>query len=93
MVCFEAYGSPMLRVGRRSTVAEHLSPSGVPVRLVGEIWSLAVAQRWGGGGFSYHRPRYVDTGDARVTIVDFVGLARVLGLTLLGVVLLRRIAS
>ena len=83
----------MLRAGRHSTVADHMSPSGVPVRLVGEIWWVALAQRWGGGGLSYHRPRYVDTGGARVTIVDYVGLARVLGLILLGGLLLRRTAS
>ena len=84
---------PMLRAGRHSTVAEHMSPLGVPVRLVGEIWWVAVAQRWGGGGLSYHRPRYVDTGDARVAIVDYMGLARVLGPILLGGVLLRRMVS
>jgi hypothetical protein len=83
----------MIRAGRQVTTVDHVSPSGLPVRLAGETWWLVLARRWGGGAFAYHRPLYVESGQACVRIIDFVGLAKALGLVLVVGAAIRRMRT
>lgn len=83
----------MVRAGRLYTATEYLSPAGVPVRLSGEVWWMVFAGPRGGAAFAYHRPSLVESGDTRISVTDFVGLARVLGLVLVSAAWLRRIKS
>ena len=83
----------MIRAGRQVTTVDHVSPSGLPVRLVGETWWLVMVQAWGGGAFAYHRPHHVESGHVRVPIVDYVGLVRAVGLVLLVGAAIRRVRT
>jgi ribosomal protein S14 len=58
---------------------------------VSETWWVVVAYRWGGEAFCRHHPRCVVSGDTRATIVDFLGLTRIVGLE--GLTSLRRTAK
>jgi hypothetical protein len=83
----------MLRAGRHSYSVEHTTPSGAPVRLTSETWWVILTHQNGGGAFTYQRPRFVESGGIRVTIVDIVGLTRLVVVAFGFGTLLRRITS
>jgi hypothetical protein len=66
----------MIRSGRSSTVVEHLTPSGIPVRLVEEMWWAVATVPAGGIAVSYRRPRFVETREARITVHDYTWTMR-----------------
>lgn len=52
---------------------------------------MLVTHRWGGGVFTYRRPRFVESKSMRVPLYDMVGVARVTALgAVLATTLLRR---
>lgn len=81
----------MIRVGRQPQSVEHTILTGDVIRLHEEIWWVLVTHRWGGGVFTYRRPRFVESKSMRVPLYDMVGVARVTALgAVLATTLLRR---
>ncbi|HZD23983.1 MAG TPA: hypothetical protein VE569_11360 [Acidimicrobiia bacterium] len=82
----------MFRVGRQPQFVEHPTPTGAVIRLHEETWWVLLAHRWGGGVFTYRRPRLVESDGLQIRIHDIVGIARFTALAaMLAVTFLRRL--
>jgi hypothetical protein len=73
----------MIRSGRSSVVVEHSTPSGIPIRLAGDMWWVLISFPAGGAVFSYRRPRSVEMGSTRIPIHDHTGIIQVVALAVL----------
>jgi hypothetical protein len=72
-------------------MVEHTTQTGGVISLQEEAWWVLVAHRWGGGVFTYRRPRLVESDGIRVPIHDMIGITRVMALgAVLSATLLRR---